>query len=118
MFRFRNWKIYNDARGLRLEIKKKILAQILEKEKYVLIPQIERAINSIILNIAEGSYRKSDKDFAHFLNQAIASLYEVVACLDLLLDSCYISKEDHQYFVDQLEILAKQLSAFSRSLKK
>jgi len=74
-------------------------------------------MNSIILNIAEGSYRKSDKDFAHFLNQATASLYEVVAGLDLLLDSRYISKTTHQYFIDGLEKLAKQLSAFSRSLK-
>ncbi|MDD3102207.1 MAG: four helix bundle protein [Patescibacteria group bacterium] len=118
MFRFQKWNIYNETRKLRLDIKRNLLPKISSAEKYILIPQIERAINSIILNIAEGSYRKSDKDFAHFLNQAIASLYEVVACLDLMLDSCYINEEDHSKYLFQLENIARQISAFTRSLKK
>jgi len=73
--------------------------------------------HSIILNIAEGSYRKSDKDFAHFLNQSLASLYEFVAILDLLFDSGYISSQERESFSQKAEDLAKQISAFSRHLK-
>lgn len=117
MFRFRNWKIYNEARKLRMEVHKKLFPKIPEKEKFCLKPQIQRAVDSIILNIAEGSYRKSDKDLAHFLNQAISSLYEFVAALDLLLDSGYIDGSEHNYFCEKSENLARQISAFSSFLK-
>lgn len=73
-------------------------------------------MNSVILNIAEGSYRKPDKDFAHFLNQSQASLYEVVACFDLLKDSGYIDEQTHHDFLLQCEALAKQISAFGKHL--
>jgi four helix bundle protein len=118
MFRFRNWKIYNEARKIRLEIHNRILKRLPEKEKYNLKSQIQRAMDSIILNIAEGSYRKSDKDFAHFLNQSLTSLYEVVSGLDLLLDSGYIREDEHREICDELEKLAKQICSFNKSLKQ
>lgn len=118
MFRFRKWRVYNEARELRLKVHKKLIPEIPKEEQFVLIPQIRRAIDSIILNIAEGAYRKSDKDFAHFLNQSLASLYEFVGCLDLLLDSGYINRKEHEDFCKRTENLAKQISAFSKSLRK
>ena len=117
MFRFKNWKVYNDARLIRLEIHKVLFPKIPSTERFNLLSQCQRAFDSVILNIAEGSYRKSDKDFAHFLNQSIASLYEFVAILDLLLDSGYINKQEHESFILKSENLAKQISAFSRVLK-
>jgi len=102
---------------LRLDVEKNLIHRIPEREKYNLISQIERAINSVILNIAEGSYRKTDKDLAHFLNQSLASLYEFVAALDLLLDSQYIEENEHKSFCDKAEALARQISAFTHSLK-
>jgi len=117
VFRFRNWKVYNDARILRLDIHKNLIVKIPNSEKFNLISQTQRAVDSIILNIAEGSYRKSDKDFAHFLNQSLASLYEFVAILDLLFDSGYISSQERESFSQKAEDLAKQISAFSRHLK-
>jgi four helix bundle protein len=118
MFRFREWRIYNEARSLRLDVRKDLIPKIPHSEKFNLISQTQRAIDSIILNIAEGSYRKSDKDFAHFLKQSLASLYEFVGILDLLLDSNYINIDDHKKFFKKTENLAKQISAFSRKLKK
>ena len=117
MFRFRNWKVYNDARELRLEIHKNILKELPKEENFGLKSQIQRAVDSIILNIAEGAYRKSDKDFAHFLNQSMTSLYEFVSCLDLLIDSKYIERKNYEYFCDKAEDLAKQISAFGRKLR-
>lgn len=117
MFRFQNWKVYKDARRLRVELHKEILQQLPYEERFALINQLRRAADSVILNIAEGAYRRSDKDFAHFLNQATSSLYEVVSCLDLALDSKYIDGDLYSRFVMKAEELAKQLSAFTRSLK-
>jgi four helix bundle protein len=118
MFRFRDWRIYNEARALRLDAHKNLIPKIPEKEKYSLTSQIQRAIDSVILNIAEGSYRKTDKDLAHFLNQSLASLYEFVAALDLLLDSKYIKEAEHRDFCEKSENLARQISAFSTFLRK
>ena len=56
------------------------------EEKFSLTNQLWKALDSIILNIAEGADRGTDKDFAHFLNNAHTSLNEVVACIDLALD--------------------------------
>lgn len=100
-----------------MDIHKNLLPLIPKEEKFNLKSQIQRAVDSVILNIAEGSYRKSDKDLARFLNQAIASLYEFVAALDLLLDSGYIKADNHKNFSRKAENIAKQISAFSRYLK-
>ncbi len=117
MFRFKKWRIYTALRELRLEVHKELLPMIPIEERYNLVSQIRRQIDSVILNVAEGSYRKTDKDFAHFLNQANASLYEFAATLDLLLDSGYIKKEAHFHFTEKAELLARQISAFAKKLK-
>lgn len=77
---------------------------------------MKRALNSIILNIAEGAYRKSDKNFAHFLNQAVTSLNEVVACFDLCFEDKYINKILFQEAIEKSNKLAQQLVAFHKSV--
>ena len=116
MFRFHKWRVYKKAREFRLSLHNKILIKFPKEERYALSEQLRRAMDSVLLNVAEGSYRKSDKDFAHFLNQALSSLYEVVSCLDLALDSRYISVSQHEEFTAKAENLARQLSAFTKKL--
>jgi four helix bundle protein len=114
-FRFRDFQVYKDARELRRELK--ILSKKFPKEEnFCLKIQLWRAIDSIILNIAEGSDRGTDKDFAHFLNNAHTSLNEVVSCLDLTLDDQYISKEKYEEYLDKCKNLANQLTAFRKKL--
>jgi four helix bundle protein len=57
----------------------------------VLKSQLWRALDSIALNIAEGSEKYSDLDFSHFLNISLTSLAESVACFDLALDEQYVT---------------------------
>ncbi|MDP3900269.1 MAG: four helix bundle protein [bacterium] len=115
-FRFRNFQVYKDARMFCCEVKLIIYQDFPSNEKYCLSSQMWRALYSIILNIAEGSDRGTDKDFAHFLNLAHTSLNEVVACLDIALDSKYISLNTHNDFLLKAEALGNQLTAFRKKL--
>jgi len=117
-FRFRKFKVYQDALIFRREIKNLIEKHFPKFELYVLSDQIIRAANSIILNIAEGADRSTDKDFAIFLNRSYTSLNEVVACLDIALDESYISQQLHDQYILKASLLADQLSAFRRKLLK
>jgi len=85
-------------------------------EKYLIIDQIIRAANSIVLAIAEGADRSTDKDFALFLNRAHTSLNEVVACLDIALAEKFISLRVYLEYVAEAENLANQITAFRRKL--
>jgi len=110
-FRFREWDIYKDARQFRIEVNK-LLKTYPKEEKYMLIDQTKRALNSIILNIAESANRNTDKDMRVYINRAHCSLDEVVACLDCALDNNYINKDKHQEFLEKASNLAKRLKVF------
>ena len=77
---------------------------------------MNRAVNSIVLNIAEGSGRNSDKALDNFLEIAVGSTFEVAAASFRALDENYISAEEHQALYNQAEILAKRISAFRSKL--
>ncbi len=117
-FRFREFKVYKDSRIYANELKSFVGKNFPKEERFSLTSQVYRALDSIILNIAEGADRGTDKDFALFLNRAHTSLNEVVACLDVALDNSYIAKNDHQYFLESAAGLADQLTAFRQRLIK
>ncbi len=86
------------------------------EERFDLLSQLWRALNSIILNIAEGADRGTDKDFALFLNRSHTSLNEVVACIDVAMDMNYISAEENQQWIAKATKLVNQLTAFRKHI--
>ncbi|MBT9131435.1 MAG: hypothetical protein DDT41_01741 [candidate division WS2 bacterium] len=76
---------YKDARAFLVKINK-FFTTLLKEEKYALINQVKRALNSIIFNIAEGTNKNTDKDMRVYINQGYCSLDEVIICLDYILD--------------------------------
>lgn len=117
-FRFREFPIYNDARKFRKELKNLSRKKFPKEEQYCLTSQLWRALNSIILNVAEGSERYSDIDVSRFLNNSLTSVNEVVACLDCASDDDYLTKDEHNNYLSQAENLARQLKAFSSKVRK
>ena len=117
IFRFRRFPVYLLARDFRKDIKSFSKDNFPKFEKYILIQQLWRALDSIILNIAEGSGHYSDTEFSKFLNTALTSLNEVVACLECAYDDGYISEEKLNNFIGKAEIIAKQLKAFSSKVR-
>src|SRR3989344_2018567 len=117
-FRFRQFQIYNDARVFRNKLKRLSRQKFPKDEQFCLTSQLWRALDSIILNIAEGADRGTDRDFAHFLNISHTSLNEVVACLDLAMSNNYISATENNEYLLKAENLANQITAFRRKLVK
>ena len=115
-FRFRQFQIYNDARVFRNKLKRLSRQKFPKDEQFCLTSQLWRALDSIILNIAEGADRGTDRDFAHFLNISHTSLNEVVACLDSAVDDGYITKALNEEYLKEAEGLANQLTGFRMKL--
>lgn len=79
--------------------------------------QIRRASTSIMLNIAEGFARKTDKDFARFLSQAHGSSAEVQAALYIALDQGYINKQEFEVLYKKAEEVSRMLMGFAKYLR-
>ena len=56
---------------------KKILSVMPVEQRFALTQQIRRATYSIPMNIVEGSGKNADKDFAHYLDNALGSAKEI-----------------------------------------
>jgi four helix bundle protein len=112
-FRFLEFKVYKDAK----EYFKSILLISERIKNYSFRDQIRRASLSIMLNIAEGSAKKSDIEFARFLEISIGSLNEVVACIDIMKELKKIDAIEHNNIMIKSEELAKQLGGFIKKLK-
>lgn len=78
--------------------------------------QLRRASVSIMANIAEGFGRKSDREFANFLNIAHGSAYEVQSDLYVALDLNYLDLETFNDLYQQLDEICRILFSLRRSL--
>ena len=85
-------------------------------EDYGLRPQMNRAVNSISLNIAEGAAKSSNKAFDYHLEISVGSTFEVVGASFLAEQRNYITKEEQKVLYDEGERLAKSINAFRNTL--
>ena len=115
-FRFKSFRVYEDTRQFRKELKSLSKKKFPREEQFALTSQLWRALDSIVLNIAEGADRGTDKDFAKYLNNSNTSLNEVAACLDLALDDTYITLEEHTIQTEKAAGIANQLTALRKRL--
>ncbi len=93
-------------------------AYLPENEKFNLNSQFRRACTSIALNIAEGSTGQSNAEQSRFLNIAIRSYIEVIACLRLMESRNYLinQKKSKEEFENTGAKLFAKLQAFRNSL--
>jgi four helix bundle protein len=86
-------------------------------QRFNLTSQINRAADSMSLNIAEGSTGQSTKEFHRFLGLSLRSGIEVVGCLYLGRKKRFISNEDFDLFYSKTEKLIVMIQALRRSLR-
>jgi len=83
-----------------------------KEEMYNLSSQIRRAVDSIALNISEGSIGQSNPEFKKFMGYAIRSLAEVVTCLHKASKRKYISNEEFNEHYEYAFNLMNMMVAF------
>ena len=114
-FRFKQFKVYVDAKKYCSECRDIVGEKVTDRS---LTDQIKRALNSIVLNIAEGSADQSDAEFSRFLGISMRSVYETVAAFDLAKTYGMIGETLNSEIEGKAEALVKQLSAFRSSIRK
>ena len=73
---------------------------------------------SISSNIAEGSARPTNQDFAHFLDIALGSSFEVESQLEIAFQVGYITKEVYEKVLASVGSIEAQLVGMIRSIRK
>jgi four helix bundle protein len=114
-YRFKKFKVYQDAKVLHLNITEEINKFPLKY--FYLADQIKRSSLSILLNIAEGSSRQSDKEFNRYISISLGSVDETAACLDIALCLNLISSDKHKILEEKCLSISNQLGGFSKLLK-
>ncbi|PID58196.1 MAG: four helix bundle protein [Ignavibacteriae bacterium] len=87
------------------------------KKDYGLKDQIQRAVVSILTNIAEGLERDSNPEFKRFLNYSKGSAGEVRTLIYIAYDLNYITKKEFKINLEQSISIIKQLSSFIKYLR-
>ena len=87
-------------------------------ERKGICDQLQRAVVSIPSNIAEGSSRPSDTEFAHFLDIALGSAYEVETQLLISHKVGYLNNEHYKALNSMVISIESQLGRLIRTLRK
>src|ERR1700737_3172353 len=88
------------------------------EERFGLTNQMRRAGISVSSNIAEGSSRMSQTDFARFLEIGTGSLFEVVSQSFVARRQEFLSPQSFRSIYESAEELSRMLSGLRKSLLK
>ena len=115
-FKFEKLIIWQKAMDLG-EVVNTIAYEFPKIEIYNLSSQIRRAVDSVALNISEGSIGQSNPESRKFVGYAIRSLAEVVTCLHKAHRRKYINKEEFEKLYDDCFNLMNMTIAFRKNMK-
>src|SRR5262249_37861454 len=91
----RKLRVFDLADDLLLEVYR-ITGNFPAEERYGLQAQLRRAILSTATNIVEGCARKTEKDFANFINVSTGSAAESRYLVDVSIRLGFLSIKKHQ----------------------
>ena len=113
---FKNLQVWQKSHALVLDVYART-ANFPPSELYGLVSQIRRAAVSIPSNIAEGSSRGGDKEFAQFLRIGCGSTSELEYLFILVADLGYVDRRDAAHIGDQVAEVRRMLSGLLGTLK-
>jgi len=89
-----------------------------DRKHFRLIEQMESAVTSIALNVAEGKGRFSKKEFIQFLYIARGSLFETITLMEIFKRKNWISDIQYVDFRNKGNEIGKMLSSLINSIKR
>lgn len=116
-YSFEKLEVWNDARNL----VKMIYLQtnnFPERERFGLSSQMQRAVVSIVSNIAEGVSRNSVKEKIRFVELAYGSLMELYCQLYVSVDLDYLTPNTFTLIKAEIDKIANKANALKRSFIK
>ncbi|WP_407483534.1 four helix bundle protein [Elizabethkingia meningoseptica] len=88
-----NLEVYKSAKKM-LNASYDALEKLPDSENFNLKSQLRRAATSVLLNISEGSSRKSKVERNRFYEIARGSIVEIDTCCELITERNYIKPEE------------------------
>jgi four helix bundle protein len=115
MRNFKELKIWQ--KGFDIAVKSfKLVNAFPKEEKYGISSQITKAAVSIPSNIAEGSSRKSEKDYNRFLEISLGSSFELETQLLIAAEVNYGDADSRTNILKDLDEEQKMLMSFMNKL--
>ena len=115
MQRFTELKVWQRSHRLTLEAYR-VTASFPSAERFGLISQLRRAAASVPTNIAEGSKRQSNQEYARFLNIAEGSLAETEYLIMLSRDLGFLAQDPSGALLKEITEIARMLNALKRQV--
>ncbi|MDB5136272.1 MAG: hypothetical protein JWP37_2875 [Mucilaginibacter sp.] len=114
-FKFESLQVWQKALDLGEDVNQ-LTKSFPKDELYVLTPQIKRAADSVVLNIAEGCTGQSNAVFKVFLNYSLRSGIEVVSCLFIAKKRKIINEDNFVKLYNEYQSLTKMITALRNTL--
>lgn len=116
MKNFKQLKIWQIGKKIAVATFK--LSQTLDRsESFTFSSQITRAALSIPSNIAEGSSRKSKKDYARFIEIALGSSFELETQLEIMSELEIVPTSEVNKLIEVINEEQRMLYGFLKALK-
>lgn len=115
MKNFKTLRIWQ--KGLEIAVKSyRLTSQFPSQEKFSIVSQINRAGISIPSNIAEGSSRKSEKDYSRFIEISLGSSFELETQLLIAQQLNFGNQTELQHLLAEVNEEQKMLQGFNSKL--
>ena len=116
MRNFRNYDVWNAGVDFSVHVYE-LTEQFPRKELYALCDQLQRASVSIPSNIAEGCSRRSQNEFAYFLEISLGSSYEVETQMEIARRLKYVKEEQFEDIITEVQSIEKRLTSLINTVR-
>jgi four helix bundle protein len=116
MFKFEKLNVWNKAIDF-AELTYTLTGKFPSDERFGLTSQMRRASVSVSSNIAEGSSRNSNADFARFVEIGTGSLFETVSQAFIAKRQGFLHEDGFQQIYQSAEEQGRMLSGFLNTLR-
>lgn len=114
--KFEDIHAWEKSRDLAVEVYRSTAHGPFSKD-FELRNQLRRSATSIMANIAEGQGRRTNKDFAHFLNISLGSIAETKSHLYLAKELGYLSEKEFNDIHRRADEVGRMVMSLSNYLR-